>query len=250
MEQKKSYPYEGEVFEPSEKKFEEVIIFTHYYGGHKRNLKRHIQLVNALGFRAFVFNLSPQPFNHSFSILLSPRFYISRFGKKWIQEISEVIELFPEKKIFFSFSFSCNIVSILSPQISNLKALVFDGGPFAEPLRNSWLYLSHQEKIHNVFLRALGVFLWIALFDLGVLRFKIKKSLRKLPKHFPILSFQGLEDKLVPPSSIQKLLNSISHLQLTSISLEKTHHLRGLKTQTDIYKKQLQSFLLKVGTPL
>lgn len=248
MEYKKTYPHEGEMFEPSNQKFEEVVIFVHYYGGHKKNLKKHIQFVNDLGFRAFVFNLFPQPFKGSSSILKNPRFYFSRLGQRWIQEISEVVKLIPDKKIFFCFSFSCNTISLLLPKISQVQAVVFDGGPFAQPFKNSWLYLSHQERVHNIFLRFLTVFFWILLFGLLNLKSKIKKSLSQLPQGFPVLSFQGLSDKLVPPSSIQNILHPQTHLNLTEVQLEKTQHLQGIKSQSDVYQNHLKNFLLKVAT--
>ncbi|MEQ1721664.1 MAG: hypothetical protein ABL930_00720, partial [Pseudobdellovibrio sp.] len=52
------YPDEGEIFKASEKKSEHLIFFAHFFQGHKKALKRHVALVNELGYDAYVFNLN------------------------------------------------------------------------------------------------------------------------------------------------------------------------------------------------
>src|SRR5688572_3114728 len=53
-----------------------LIFFVHFYGGHQKVLKRHIQLVNDLGYDAFAFNM-PEFKKVRFSL-----FYKGRFGAK------------------------------------------------------------------------------------------------------------------------------------------------------------------------
>ena len=245
MTKKNNFPFEGEIFYPSKQKFKEIVIFTHHYGGSKKNLLRHIQLINDLGLRAFAFNLFPQPFSGSFHFLKNPAFYFQTLESVWKKQIFQALApLREEQKILFSFSFSCNVISQIYCKIPQVKAIIFDGGPFASIFKNSWFYLSQQEKISNFWLRCFIVPLWSFFFGFFFLKFKIKYSLKKMEKaQLPLLSFQAEEDPLVPPECINSLLRSYKKLNLTVCGLKKTSHLKGLKTQPEVYKKTLKNFL-------
>lgn len=245
-----SFPHEGEIFNPKEKKFEEVIIFIHWYGGHKKQLKRHVQFVNELGFRAFVFNLFPQPFKGSRTLLKNPRTYFTPLLFRWSRQILDVLSYFEnEKKILFGFSFGCNVMTQIFAKVSNVTAVVFDGGPFSGILENSWRYQSYQEPVKNPLLRSMAVLLWILFCGFFILRLKIHSSLRKWPAGLPVLSFRAEKDLLVPPDSIDKVLKLHSQLNLTTALIQEVQHLQGMKFQTDFYQKTLRQFLVKYGTP-
>ena len=245
------FPFDGEMFYPDQKKFEEIIIFTHHYGGNKKNLHRHIQFVNQLGFQAFGFNLYPQPFKNSWELVRESGLKFSSIGSRWKNQFKKILSLIEGPKIVFSFSFSCNLTSSLAHQYPDIKALIFDGGPFAEPIRNPWLYLSHQEVIANPVLRALMIIPWNIFFNFFLLKLKIKRGLGQLPQDFPILSFQAVDDVLVPPKIIQGLLNSQQHcLRIQTAFLEETKHLQGMKKHPNLYQKILKEFLVKHARPL
>ena len=53
-----------------------TIVFVHFYGGHQRVLKRHIELVNDLGYDAFCYNMP------DFARLGLSLFYRGRFCLK------------------------------------------------------------------------------------------------------------------------------------------------------------------------
>ena len=246
-----SFPHEGEIFDPEHKKFEEIIVFIHWYGGHKKQLKRHIQFVNQLGFRACAFNLFPQPFKGSRILLKNPRIYFTTLLSIWSRQVLEILSYIQkEKKILFSFSFSCNVVTQVFSKIPNVTAVVFDGGPFSGVLENSWRYQSYQEPVKNPLLRVLAVMLWILFCGFFSLRFKIHPALRKWPAGLPVLSFRVLKDVLVPPSSIDKILKPHSQLDLTVALIPKVQHLQGMKFQPDFYQKILRQFLIKYSTPM
>ena len=242
---KKPLPYDGEMFHPKKKRFKEIIVFTHHYGGHKNQMKRHIQFVNDLGFSAYAFNLFPQPFTHSLALLKHSEVYFSNLSQIWGRQISDTLCLIPGRKIIFSFSFSCNTVIQTAPRLSNLQAVIFDGGPFCHFFKNSWLYLSYREVIKNPFLRAATVVPWNIFFDFFFLKFKIKKVLKNWPVNLPILSFQAEEDKLCPPSSINTVLAPHTQLNITHALVPKAGHLQGLKLQPELYKKTLKNFLVQ-----
>ena len=243
---KNTFPYEGELFLPQEQKFKEIIIFTHHYGGHKKQLRRHVEFVNQIGFRAFVFNLFPQPFSNSFALLKKPYFYFAPLQIQWKKQILKVAKLFPnEPKIFFSFSFSCNVTSQLVSKIPHTRAIIFDGGPFAQRIKNPWKYLSHQEVISNPILRALMIIPWNFFCGLYSLKFKINRSMKKWKKGFPVLSYQCAQDKLVPPETINALLKPHHHLKTQVVSLSKAQHLQGMKLQPEEYQKALKNFLVQ-----
>lgn len=245
-----SFPHEGEIFNPKEKKFEEIVVFIHWYGGHKKQLKRHIQFVNELGFRAFVFNLFPQPFKGSRALLKNPKIYFTTLLSKWSRQALEAVSYIQkEKKILFGFSFGCNVMTQIFSKITNVTAVVFDGGPFSGILENSWRYQSYQEPVRNPFLRGLAVILWILFCGFFSLKFKIHSTLRKWPSGLPVLSFRAVKDILVPPSSIDKVLRRHSQLDLTVALIPAVQHLQGMKFQPELYQKTLKEFLFKYSTP-
>ena len=245
----KNFPYEGEMFYPDKKKFEEIIIFTHHYGGHKKHVQRHIQFVNEIGFQAFAFNLYPQPFKGSLHLVKKMKFGFLSLSSQWKKQIQKILTTIKGRKIIFSFSFSGNLVSSMVHKHPDVKALVLDGGPFARPIRNPWLYLSHQEMVSNPILRALTIIPWNIFFNFFLLKFRIHQSLKKLPATFPILSFQAEDDLLVPPEIINELLLPHRHLDITTALLKGVKHIQGMKTNPDIYKKILERFLTEKATP-
>ena len=77
-----------------------VIVFVHFYGGVQRILKRHINLVNDLGYDAFAYNMPGFP-----GLKLS-LFYKGRFGLKhlYARMLAYYLDQLPGQKIIFAFS--------------------------------------------------------------------------------------------------------------------------------------------------
>lgn len=243
IESQTQYPFDGEMFYPSNQKFRETIVLTHYYGGHKNQLKRYIQYLNSIGFKVYTFNLFPQPFKSSFHLLINPKVYFKRLSSIWKRQCLQSLKSVPGDKIVYSLSFSCNITSQLAHQDSTIKALIFDGGPFAEPIKSSWLYLTHQEKISSVVLRSLVIIPWNLFFNFFSLKRRLYHSLKKLESGFPILSFRAEDDLLVPSQFIDNILKPHAQLNLTTVMLKNTKHLQGLKVDSELYTKYLRHFL-------
>lgn len=237
------FPFEGEMFKPKKKQFKETVVFFHHYGGHKKQLRRHIQFVNQLGFQAFAFHLFPQPFQGTFSLLKKPHLYFTTLNTRWKKQMLKVLSLIPEKKILFCFSFSCNTAAQALPQTSNVQAVVFDGGPFAQFFQSGWRYLSYQEIISNPLLRSLILIPWNAFCGFFFLKYKIHQGLKKWPARLPVLSFQAVQDKLAPPDFINNILKKHPHLNLSFCSIDHVQHLQGMKLQPELYQKKLKNFL-------
>ncbi len=247
----KSFPHEGELFEPEYTKFKEMIVFVHWYGGHKKQLRRHVQFVNQLGFRAFVFNLFPQPFEGSWKLLKNPSVYSKTLISRWSRQVLDVLQCFQEeKKILFGFSFGSNVITQIFSKSSHVTAVIFDGGPFAGVFENPWRYLSYQEPIQNPLLRSLMLIPWNLFCGFFTLTFKIHSALKTWPSGLPVLSFRAFEDKLAPPSSIDNILKPYSQLDMEVVFIPEVQHLQGIKFQSEFYKEKLEKFLTKYAAPL
>ena len=240
----KPLPYDGEFFEPQQKKFKETILLTHHYGGHKKQMRRPIEFLNSLGFRAFTFNFYPQPFKGSLDLIKERGF--TRVGLYWKKQLEEIFSLLEGPLIWMAFSFSCNLASVMAQGQPRVKALIFDGGPFARPLKNPWLYLTHAEPIQNPLLRAFAILPWNLFFNFFFLKMKIQSSLKKLPPNFPVLSFRCLEDELVPPEIIDDVLSPHQNrLNLERVGIKGASHLQGMKTDPLFYQEHLKKFLIE-----
>ena len=97
-----AYPDQGELFKASKKKQDALIFFAHFYKGHKKALKRHIQFVNDLGYDAYAYNLKDSPKDH-FGL---PYSHVSKkFGMKHaladqIEEHLNLLSDYPKKIVF------------------------------------------------------------------------------------------------------------------------------------------------------
>ncbi|MCB0368686.1 MAG: hypothetical protein KDD45_04370, partial [Bdellovibrionales bacterium] len=106
-------PYQAKRYLSKHKTFSEIIVFVHFYEGSAALIKRHVQLVNSMGFDAVAFDLLP-----SSSILRNPLSKRKYLGIKhiWADQIESILNAIPEKKILFSFS---------NPSASAIEALYY-----------------------------------------------------------------------------------------------------------------------------
>ncbi len=74
-------PGEGAILSSPNKKYEELIVFVHFFGGNKLSMRRHVDFVNELGFDALTFNLS---FDQNFWLRKLPVSRTKRFGLRHI----------------------------------------------------------------------------------------------------------------------------------------------------------------------
>lgn len=250
-----SYPQYGKSdprFYPSSKKKpgSPLIFFVHFYGGHQKVLKRHINLVNDLGYDAFCFNmpnfkqLEISPFSFLKKKSSSPLFVNGNFGMKhlYADMIRFYLKQIPGPKIVFSFSNpSASVLEVLAEDCEafEVKGLICDSGPSLAFLRSAWNLAIAQEHQPWLFTLFSGSWSWKFHLDLP-------GQVARLPKNFPVLSIRGGKDSVIPAWHIEKAFKSVTQLNLDIALLPEAGHLDGLKRFPGIYLEKLQPWLLKV----
>lgn len=245
MSETSFYPDEGELFKAKQKRSDALIFFVHFYKGHKKVLRRHVELVNELGFDAYVYNLRDDLKEH-FYLPYSP---VSRkFGMKHAlaDQIEEHLDLHPNytKKIIFAFSnVAGSAIEVMARRKPlDILALICDSGPGANILRSSYNLMKEQFKINFLPLR-LAV---TAPFTAGwsqEFHKDIPEDLKLLPEGYPVLSIRGWKDPLITPRDIDTLFDSCANLSWTKLALPDAAHLDGLKTAFNEYRSGVENFL-------
>jgi fermentation-respiration switch protein FrsA (DUF1100 family) len=244
-------PSDGEFFLSKSKRFDELIFFVHFYDGSKRQVIRHIKLVNELGFDAFAFQLHG---THNdilnFELPLSPN---GKFGAKHIyaDQIEHLLNIIPGNKIIFSFSnpSASAIEAMARRNCADTKALICDSGPTARFMPSAYNLYTHEYGLKSRLLK------WTItpILSLGwspFLHKDMKKDLNKFPKGFPILSIRGWKDKLIPPSHIDEVFEGHPQLNWIKLSLPEAEHLTGLRDFKEEYVPSVERFLKDVGTSI
>jgi hypothetical protein len=241
------FPFDGELFLAKNKKHSPLVFFVHFYQGHKKALRRHIEFVNSLGFDAFAFNLQGFDFQKP---LLQEKWPISTYGEfgtkhVYADQIELLLNLLPQKKIIFSFSNLCgsSIEAMARRQCSDVLGLICDSGPSGKFINSAYNLTLHQFKLKTMLLR-FAVAPLVALGWSPYLHKDIQKNLSQFPDHFPILSIAGWRDPLIPPSHIEAVFEDQPHLDWQNISLAEAAHLNGLRDFPDEYKPPVERFLL------
>lgn len=244
-------PFQGEFFLARNKKFQELIFFVHFYEGSKKQLLRHIKLVNTLGFDAFAFQLSGTLQDlKELNFPISPQ---GKFGTKHIyaDQIEHLLNLIPGNKIIFSFSNpSASAIEAMARRgCSDTIAMICDSGPTARFLPSAQKLFTHNYKVKPWALTwALAPFLSLgwSLFlhkDLG-------PHLNTFPEGFKILSIRGWKDELIPPSHIDEVFEPHTQLHWSKLTLPEAEHLKGLRDFKSEYASGVERFLASAATPL
>lgn len=241
------YPDEGELFKSKDlkRKSEHLIFFVHFYQGHKKALKRHVELVNELGFDAYVFNLNDSfkkqqylPFSH----------VSKKFGMKHAlaDQIEEHLNLLPEYKTKIVFAFSnvagAAIEVMGRRKTADIVALICDSGPGINFRYSSYKLIEQQFNINFLPLKILGTPL-IMLGWSPSMHKDISTDLQKLAEGFPVLSIRGWKDELIKPSHIDQIFEPCKNLNWKKLALPGAGHLTGLKDFPIEYRSGLEDFL-------
>lgn len=241
------YPDEGELFkaEKSKKKSDSLIFFVHFFKGHKKALKRHVELVNEFGYDAYVFNLRDSFKEQQFL----PYSHVSKkFGMKHAlaDQIEEHLNLLPEykNKIVFAFSnVAGSAIEVMARRNSNdVVALICDSGPGASFAYSSYKLLEQQFKVDFLPLKVLGT-PFVMLGWSQSMHKDITVDLQKLREGFPVLSIRGWKDKLISPSHIDRIFEPAKNIHWIKLGLPEAGHLTGLKDFPEDYRAGLKSFL-------
>ncbi len=247
------------------KRFKEVVVFVHNYGGNRHTFHRQIEFVNELGFDAVTFDLPATSINELSRVPLSREW---KFGLRhlWADKIEDVLGAIADEKFIFSFSYgsAAALQAIERRHAIDVKGWICDGGPFTRmsvaiehfvnegfftmPLfgrdivANSRLF--HYPAFRRTIARVAAVFFGSAQYDDDAAR-----ALRSLPIGFPVLSLQAEADTLVQPDMIDELfVSGFGRIDLQKALLPRAHHLTGMKDATELYASYVAGFLRSRAT--
>jgi hypothetical protein len=244
-----SFPDGGELFKASEKKSEHLVFFAHFFKGHKKALRRHIDFVNELGFDAYAFNLKDD---------LKDHFYVpyaqssKKFGMKHAlaEQIGQHLDLPADYKTKIIFAFSNVAGCAIEAQTRRLKegkndvvAMICDSGPGAGNFfQSSYMLLQEQIGVESLPLKLISTpavaFGWSPKLNRD-----IRHDLQNFPAGFPLLSIRGWRDKLISPQDIDKVFDNQKNLNWKKLSLPEAGHLNGLRDFPSEYKPGVEDFL-------
>ncbi|MCB0363775.1 MAG: hypothetical protein H6624_18595 [Bdellovibrionaceae bacterium] len=244
-------PHSG-VFKAAEnRRYQEVIVFVHHFGGSPQTLGRHISFVNELGFDAVAFQLrlaSP------WQILRLPMTRDYKFGvaKVWEEQITDILNAVDRPKILMSFSSpsGATLNAASERPKGEIKGCVCEGGPFTQVRRGYWNYFTHEFKIKNPVLRGAMAFLVYELLGGSSFLPDSKPRLRNLPQDFPILSVRAWNDQMVSTRALEEYLEGLDHLAVEVLSIPEIGHLQGLSRAPNEYKPRVEKFLASISTPV
>jgi len=246
-----TYDFDGELFPSKNKKHKEIMFFVHFYMGHKKSLRRHIELVNSLGFDAFAFNLkggniNPMDLIKKIKLPDSPISSKGALGIKniYADQIEHMLNEISGDKIVFAFSNLgiSTIQALAQRSCSDIKALICDSGPSNRLVESALNLAKVQFGISNTLLRYSFLPLFIAFWD-PYLHQQAHDHLKQFPQGFPLLSIRGWKDQLIPANSIDEVFDRHEHLLWEKVSLPEAEHLKGLKDFPKEYTQGLNQFL-------
>jgi hypothetical protein len=230
----------------SEPTLKPTIIFVPFFGGKSSALQRHIAYVKELGYPYKFVDLT-------FDLLAFLKHPISarthRFGMKatWSDQIENVLNQTPGKKIIFSFSnpTAGAIEAIVRRNAQDILGLIADSGPSGEVWTSIFHYYSLEKPLPTWFLKAAATTFSSLVIEPDFKHFA-HADLEKMPAGFPILSIRGWKDPLISPRQIDMIFEPHSQLQWQKLSLPEGGHLNGLRDFSTDYKAGVERFLTLV----
>ncbi|MBX2995176.1 MAG: hypothetical protein KF681_10145 [Bdellovibrionaceae bacterium] len=236
----------GEFFAAKDKTFQETVVLVPFFGGRKHQLRRHCEMLSAMGFDNVVFDLK---FDVDDKIFTAE----NKFGLKhiWADQIEKILSEIPGQKILYAFSnpSASAIEATARRGASDIAGLICDSGPSGRLQKSMMNYFRVEKPVRFLPLRFaaswISAFIWNPQFVAAV-----HKDLDQLPAGFEILSIRGWKDPLIPVDQIDMIFEPHAHLHWSKLSLPKAGHLNGLKDFRDEYLPPVQRFLSKIATPL
>lgn len=239
----------GEWKRAPEKKFQETILLVPFFGAKKKNLHRHAEFLNRLGYDCVLFHLLDRWQQLPTNFLSSK----SQFGLKhvWADQIEALLNEIPGNKIIFSFSNpSASAIEATSRRnATDIKGMICDGGPSSQLWHSMVNFFTHEQSLYFFPLKALAAAATASLWHPRFLQV-IHDDLKKFPKGFRILSIRGWKDPLITPKMIDQVFEPHSQIDWKKLSLPEGTHLNGLKDFPQEYEPAVEAFLGEISTPL
>lgn len=232
-----------------QKKFQETIVMVPFFGAQRKNLHRHIEFLNELGYDCIACDLKDRWTDVATNFISSE----ARFGLKhvWADQIEAALNSVPGNKIVFSFSnpSASAIEAIARRHAADIKGLICDGGPSAQLWHSMVNFFTHETPLPFYPLKAAAAaatsFLWHPKFLQT-----IHDDLKIFPKDFRILSIRGWKDPLITPKMIDMVFEPHKQLDWQKLSLPEGQHLNGIKDFPNEYKPPVTQFLKEISTSL
>jgi len=262
-------PFDADFMPAANKHFQETIVFVHHFGGNKKSLSHHVEMVNQLGYDAVRFDLMFSQINPAKHLPITANL---KFGIRhvWSEQIEAILNSIPGRKIVFSFSMPSNsvLMALAHRRAKDVSGWICDGGPFLQLSRCVWNLYEHHYAIQSKVIRGALTGASLVFFGTGFEK-EAAGLVRSLPRGFKILSFRGLQDPLVPAEAIDEALlgkaqvGKLGHskksdlkndppnrLLIQTHSFEEGGHLDGLKSFRDAYRDHCESFLKEISKPV
>lgn len=244
---KEKFPNKGEFYFARERTREELIFFVPFYGGVKKQLLRHIRMVNQLGFDAFACELEGDL--EDVLKLHLPFTASGKFGVKhaYADQIENLLNMLPGKKIVYSFSNPCAsaIEAMARRNCSDTPALICDSGPTNQFMKSAYELYTHEIKVPFMPLR-LAMTPVVSMGWSPLLHKDVHTDLEKFPQGFPLLSIRGWKDKLIPPDHIDEVFEPHKNLDWQKLALPEAEHLTGLRDYRNEYTETVSAWLNQV----
>lgn len=222
-----------------------VAAIVHNFAGTQDNFVKHVSLLNDLGFDVVTFDLNWHKHGHKkiFNNFLMPY---------WAGEIEGAFSEILETRQLIAFCFSglsfcaiSKLPKLMKRYSGKVKALVFDSGPFEnyiQCIRNMVkLYLGIKNRFKAELLTQFFVFTW-GPHSMASVHENFKKIFEVNPD-LPVLSFQGLQDGIVPQEYIHACFENPTPKNFTEVIFKNGGHLTSLKEEPEKYKSVLEKFL-------
>lgn len=241
------------------KRFKEVAVFVHHYGGHRHSFLSTMHWLNELGFDVLTFDLPDRNISHLNKFPIGRNW---KFGLRhmWADKIEDVLGSIEQDKFVFSYSFPsmATMMAIQRRSAIDVKGWICDGGPFKNIVDGIHKLVNEGMLIEDRTLVLKSPFLRRRLAELaafvgGALHHDSDADLAllALPKNFPILSIRYTKDNLVSPPDIEAFFEKAkNHISIQSIELKHAGHLLGFKQERELYQQFVSGFLLHYASPL
>ena len=226
-----------------------LIVLLHCLGGMPEQLKYHINFLNEAGFDVYTYPAFLSGQDHWRSFLKNTQELKSSVMEIWTQELKHHLDQLGtgRSKIIFSFSLPSAAVFLASAQRKDIPAIICDGGPFIQIPSISWRYLTHYQKIKNLFLKIYLTGVMAQAFQVFSIKKNLQKALHQFPRKYPVLNFRALQDQQVPSWCIHDTLKPAQQINLQVCHLKSADHLEGLKKEPELYIKTTLEFLKQVS---
>jgi hypothetical protein len=220
-----------------------TVLFVPFYGGTKASLKKHIELVENLGFKTKFVELE-------FSILriLAKPFSAQtmHFGMKalWADQIESALNGISGEKILYAFSTpSAGAIEAIGRRAGHeVLGLVAEGGPTGEIWQSLLNYFTFEKPIQLWPARYIATTFCSYLLN-PELNDRGDEDFKRIPPGFPVLSIRGWKDPLISPKQIDLIFEPHQHILWKKLALPEAKHLNGLKDFRSDYEPAVSSFL-------